>query len=133
MPEALLIFLGVSSVSAIIKDGRRALVTNRNRELAQAMAEESLQRHLIFVGRAARVSAARELRRLEMQLGPVAASGGRPRPEVVIRASALRSTGIPAFSADPKIRWRAIQQHHCSFCAGLSAQRERVCGYGYRA
>jgi hypothetical protein len=28
---------------------------------------------------------------------------------------------------------RPIQQHHCSVCAGLCAQRERVCGHGHRA
>jgi hypothetical protein len=35
--------------------------------------------------------------------------------------------GIAAISPDPKMIWRRpIQQQHCSLCAGLSVQRERV-------
>ena len=33
----------------------------------------------------------------------------------------------PRFWADPEmIRWRRIEQHHCSLCAGLWLQRERL-------
>src|SRR5262249_61674948 len=60
----------------------------------------------------------------ETQLGPNARMsaamlrGGR---------SIAERAGIAAVSADPEmIRRRPIQQHHCSLCAGLFLQRERV-------
>jgi hypothetical protein len=43
----------------------------------------------------------------------------------------LAPAGIAAFSADAEmIRRRPIQQYHCSLCAGLFPQGERLCGLG---
>jgi hypothetical protein len=42
-------------------------------------------------------------------------------------AASPRRHELAAISFDQKmIRWRQSQQHHCSVCAGLAAQRERV-------
>jgi hypothetical protein len=63
---------------------------------------------------------------LGIMMANVCAGSGRTQPRAAY-ASPKRHELMAAISFDQKmIRRRQSQQHHCSVCAGLSAQRERV-------